>query len=53
MYRDSSSQSGDREITVYLDLIKVGLLTPSSETQYDLVVDMGDRFETVRVKNVW
>ena len=56
MYRDSSNQSGDRsEITVYLDLIKKGWIvnTPSSrDAVYDLVVDMGDRFETVQVKTM-
>ena len=56
MYRDSSNQSGDRsEITVYLDLIKKGWIVnvPSSrDAVYDMVVDMGDRFETVQVKTM-
>ena len=56
MYRDTSNQSGDRsEITVYLDLIKKGWIvnTPSSrDAVYDLVVDMGDHFETVQVKTM-
>jgi len=56
MYRDSSNQSGDRsEITVYLDLIKKGWIvnTPSSrDSVYDMVVDVGGRFETVQVKTM-
>ena len=56
MYRDSSNQSGDRsEITVYLDLIKKGWIVnmPSSrDAVYDMVVAMGDRFETVQVKTM-
>lgn len=56
MYRDSSNQSGDRsEVAVYLDLIDRGWIvnTPSSrDAVYDLVVDLGDRFETVQVKTM-
>jgi len=56
MYRDSSNQSGDRsEITVYLDLIKKGWIVnmPSSrDAVYDMVVDMGGKFETVQVKTM-
>ena len=56
MYRDSSNQSGDRsEITVYLDLIKKGWIvnTPSSrDSVYDMVVDVGGKFETVQVKTM-
>ena len=56
MYRDSSNQSGDRsEITVYLDLIKRGWIVnmPSSrDAVYDMVVDVGGRFETVQVKTM-
>ena len=56
MYRDSSNQSGDRsEITVYLDLIKKGWIVniPSSrDSVYDMVVDVGGRFETVQVKTM-
>ena len=56
MYRDSSNQSGDRsEITVYLDLIKKGWIvnTPSSrDSVYDMVVDVGGKFETIQVKTM-
>ena len=56
MYRDSSNRSGDRsEITVELDLIRRGWIVckPSSrDAVYDMVVDMGDRFETVQVKTM-
>ena len=56
MYKDVSNQSGDKnEYIVFLDLIKKGWIvnTPSSrDAVYDLVVDLGDRFETVQVKTM-
>ncbi len=55
-YRDSSNQSGDRsEAAVIHDLIMKGFIvcTPQSrDSVYDLVVDMGEHFETVQVKTM-
>ena len=55
-YRDKSNQSGDiSETAIKLDLIKKGyiVLEPSSrDCVYDLVVDMGDSFQTVQCKTM-
>ena len=55
-YRDTSNQSGDlSEQIVKMELIRRGwvVLDPSSrDCVYDLVVDMGDEFQTMQVKTM-